>query len=111
MKEFYDFLQRLPNRRAVDIVCAHPDHLKGRTLRNLTASGRFDRGFIFEFALQLVRELYQTNTDLTCELPNQSKAYSLPGMIPFVGILALLLRLLILRKSSNEQKIEKASLD
>ena len=47
MKEFYDYLQRLPNRRAVDIVCAHPGHLRGRNLRNLTASGRFDKGFIF----------------------------------------------------------------
>ncbi|CBY33907.1 unnamed protein product [Oikopleura dioica] len=39
IKEFHDYLQRLPNRRAVDIVCAHPDHLRGRNLRNLTASG------------------------------------------------------------------------
>lgn len=111
MKEFYDYLQRLPNRRAVDIVCAHPDHLRGRNLRNLTASGRFDKGFIFKFGFFFVHELYRTNTDLTCELPNQSKAYSLPGMIPFLGILALLLRLLIFRKSSDAQNIEKASLD
>ncbi|CAG5109776.1 Oidioi.mRNA.OKI2018_I69.chr2.g4266.t1.cds [Oikopleura dioica] len=87
MKDFHEFLKKLPNKRAIDIICASPEHLKGRNLRNLTTS------------------------DLSCEPPQLSKNYSIPSMIPFIGILALLLRLLIFKKSSNEKTPAKASLD